>query len=614
MIATNEDAALLLEQYSAVPQELKELSCWVTWKGDSDGDKQPFISGTTDAASTNNFNHLVRFEQAISNVQAGKGYPALGFVPKPPFVGMDLDSCRNPLTGEVQAWATEFLKKLGPTYTEVTPSQTGIRAWVKAPFITSKKVLHIRPELAAVSSKAPQIEPLVKNYGTITGDRYGDCPSTIAEVSEQQWAEIKRTMTPFAKVKDAKEQQPATSTASRQLIPHGQIHAALCSQAGRMRKDGHPVEGIEAALLLWAHENCEPPIDEKKVQQIARSMQNYEQEQVKVDAPLVTISGDDFLAEDIPPRKVYIRLISTGEPVIFEQSINQIFAWRGVGKTCLGLGFACCLATAGDFLNFRCEERVHVLYVEGELPASQMQDRWKAVVGKTDGYAHLATIDKQPGNRYASLATDAGMTKIENKLAEMKAAGSEIKVILFDSISTLFNIQANEEDEWIRIQEWFISLRSRGVTVFFLHHAGKGGFSRSHSKSEDMLDVSIKLEAPDEQEPGHLHAIMSFDKARAGLNERPAEIKLQRTHSEKCKCGARPIAGMFCPGDGVKWEHAQTKNPKFVAEGLFAQGAKIKDVASLVKVPEGTVKYWHANWAREHAKNSGLFVVKPEEE
>jgi len=156
------------------------------------------------------------------------------------------------------------------------------------------------------------------------------------------------------------------------------------------------------------------------------------------------------------------------------------------------------------------------LYVEGELPDSQFQERWRSIVGKTDGYAHMASIDKQDGHHYVSMATTDGMQKVENTLAELQKKGVNIKVLMLDNISTLFNVKANEEEVWIPIQSWFTSLRSRGITVFFFHHAGKGGLSRSHSKSEDMLDVSIKLEEPEEPEQGHLHSLMTFDKARAG--------------------------------------------------------------------------------------------------
>jgi len=316
------------------------------------------------------------------------------------------------------------------------------------------------------------------------------------------------------------------------------------------------------------------------------------------ERPLVIVDGDQFLSEKIPPRVVLVSTITGGEPVIFEQSINQVFAWRGVGKTCLGLGFVRAMATGGYFLNFRAVEPVHVLYVEGELPDSQMQERWRSIVGTTNGRAHLASVDKQPGHHFVSLASEDGMERVESALMELQKQGVNVKVLMLDNISTLFNIAANDEEVWIKIQSWLTSLRSRGLTVFFFHHAGKAGLSRSHSKSEDMLDVSIKLEEPDEPEPGHLHAVMTFDKARAGLSERAAEIKLHRTHSIKCLCGGKQTVS-FCPGDGVRWEHLPRRDKKAEAFELFAAGATVERAAETLGVAFGTVKTWRTHYGRK---------------
>ena len=400
---------------------------------------------------------------------------------------------------------------------------------------------------------------------------------------------------------------------SDNLIPKGSVHGYMLHHAGKLRRQGLGEEPIKACLYELVEENCEHPIDWSRVDRMAHSICNFpkgtdgelildQAQEIKMEEvlPIVTIDGDTFLTEKIPPRKVLIQTISTGEPVIYEQSINQIFAWRGEGKTCLGLGFVRALTTLEPFLNFMPIERQHVLYVEGELPDSQFQERWRSIVGKTDGYAHLASLDKQPGHHYQSLATDAGIAKIEKTLEQFKQHGKEIKVLMLDNISTLFNVKANDEEVWIGIQNWFISLRSRGLTVFFFHHAGKGGLSRSHSKSEDMLDISIQLEAPDKAstDTKQLHTKLIFDKARAGLNEKPAEIKLHRTHSADCKCGGNPV--LYCPGDGVRWEHIPRASKKDEAFQMFAVGGSVSAVSQQIEIPRGTVARWRVEWGLQN--------------
>lgn len=420
------------------------------------------------------------------------------------------------------------------------------------------------------------------------------------------------------RVKTKVVEAPKEIPTEKKLVQVGDIHGFMRTVAGKLRNDGLTQEEILPILRRRVNEECQRPpdgFDDTKIIAMARSMSRYKvgkggdilftdaataiagPAKVEPDQPIVTVSGDDFLVERIPPRKILLSTISGDEPVIFEQSINQVFAWRGAGKTCLGLGLVRALATGERFLNFKATGRTYVLYVEGELPDSQFQERWRSIVGKTDGYAHMASIDKQPGHHYVSMATDAGMQMIEATLTDLKSKGIEIKVLMLDNISTLFNVKANDEEVWIPIQSWLTSLRSRGITVFFFHHAGKGGLSRSHSKSEDMLDVSIKLEEPEEPEQGHLHSLMTFDKARAGLSEKPAEIKLHRTHSPKCQCEGKPIIS-FCPGDGVRWEHIPKASKRDEAYRLFAEGKSIPEVSIAVDSPDGTIRRWRTQWGK----------------
>ncbi len=51
--------------------------------------------------------------------------PLLGFVIGPPFVGVDLDHCRNAQTGVIEPWALEIIDLLD-SYTEASLSGTGV--------------------------------------------------------------------------------------------------------------------------------------------------------------------------------------------------------------------------------------------------------------------------------------------------------------------------------------------------------------------------------------------------------------------------------------------------------------------------------------------------------
>jgi primase-polymerase (primpol)-like protein len=62
----------------------------------------------------------------------GQGLDGIGFVvtTDDDYVALDLDSCRNPDTGEIQPWARAIIERFA-SYTEVSPSGTGIRVFVK---------------------------------------------------------------------------------------------------------------------------------------------------------------------------------------------------------------------------------------------------------------------------------------------------------------------------------------------------------------------------------------------------------------------------------------------------------------------------------------------------
>jgi primase-polymerase (primpol)-like protein len=46
-------------------------------------------------------------------------------------VGIDLDNCRDPESGTLSVWASFLLERLN-TYSEVSPSGRGVKAWVRA--------------------------------------------------------------------------------------------------------------------------------------------------------------------------------------------------------------------------------------------------------------------------------------------------------------------------------------------------------------------------------------------------------------------------------------------------------------------------------------------------
>lgn len=103
---------------------------WVSWV-DEDGRKipiNPWDRFRNRASSTNPMTWGTR-EQAIMSLRRF-GLSGIGFVFKEDdiVVGVDIDDCRNPTTGQITTWAQDIIDRLA-SYTEVSPSGTGVKIW-----------------------------------------------------------------------------------------------------------------------------------------------------------------------------------------------------------------------------------------------------------------------------------------------------------------------------------------------------------------------------------------------------------------------------------------------------------------------------------------------------
>ena len=60
-------------------------------------------------------------------------YDGIGFVfsSADPFVGIDLDRCRDPEDGEITGWAQKIISRVQEGYVEASPSGTGVHIIVQ---------------------------------------------------------------------------------------------------------------------------------------------------------------------------------------------------------------------------------------------------------------------------------------------------------------------------------------------------------------------------------------------------------------------------------------------------------------------------------------------------
>lgn len=116
---------------ASVPEELKALPRWVVWKIEKTRDgketKVPYNARSVGRAKSTNPGTWSDYATAVA---ASKGYAGVGFVIGPPYVGIDLDKCRDPESGQAEPWAEAIIKDLN-SYTELSPSGKGFHVWVR---------------------------------------------------------------------------------------------------------------------------------------------------------------------------------------------------------------------------------------------------------------------------------------------------------------------------------------------------------------------------------------------------------------------------------------------------------------------------------------------------
>lgn len=158
----------------AAPEELKKLHQWGCWRTETVKDrptKLPYRSDGGGKASTTDLVTWSSYEAAIKVVA---GYDGLGFVfcATDPYTGIDLDHCRNNETGAMDTWAQDIISKLN-SYTEITPSGTGVHIFVKA-------------KLPPGGNRKGPVEMYDQaRYFTVTGNHLAGTPTTI-ETRQQE--------------------------------------------------------------------------------------------------------------------------------------------------------------------------------------------------------------------------------------------------------------------------------------------------------------------------------------------------------------------------------------------------------------------------------------------
>ncbi len=203
---------------------------------------------------------------------------------------------------------------------------------------------------------------------------------------------------------------------------------------------------------------------------------------------LVTLTGADLLSRQFAPRELIL------SPWLPTKGLAMIYAERGIGKTWVALNIAYAVASGGSFLRWQAPGLRTVAYIDGEMPAGDLQQRLRSIVLQSpleapDGGLRFIAADLQ-ADGLPDLADAAGQQFYEKAI---QGAG----LIIVDNLSTVCrSLRENEADSWGPVQSWCLRQRAAGRSVLLIHHAGKSGGQRGTSRKEDVLDSVISLRRP----------------------------------------------------------------------------------------------------------------------
>lgn len=302
-----------------------------------------------------------------------------------------------------------------------------------------------------------------------------------------------------------------------------------------------------------------------------------------VEPKIRVVNWDELLILKFPPRENILT------PCLPTQGLCMIHAPRGVGKTFVALNIAIAVASGSSFLKWTAEKPRGVLYLDGEMPAVTIQERLNRIIISTDNKP-IATFKVITPDLQASgmpnLAQVEGQEAIEPYL-------KDVAMVVVDNISTLCQAgRENEGESWLPVQEWALKQRSKGLSVLFIHHAGKGGTQRGTSRREDVLDTVINLKRPADyrQEEGARFEV-HFEKARGihGDDVKPFEAQLISSPDGKHSWVVKDLE-----------ESLTAKVANMLNDGV-PQG----EIAELLKVSKGTVSKH-----KQKAQAAGLITGK----
>jgi len=476
-----------------VPQELRDRPQWIVWRYVPSGDGKP-RKVPTDPGTGHNLtgytdgNGWMRFADAAAAYDDNPALAGVGFVlhADDPIIGIDMDNCLDPDTGELADWGKGHIDDFA-TYTETSPSGTGVRMFVQGTAPTGHPNKVGDRELYTAG-----------RFLTVTGNILTQSPESLPQRPEALRRYV-RAMRPDAsdgEAHSAAQQAPET-------ISEGERDSTLTSLAGTMRRRGMDADEIAAALYAVNVNRCRPPLDSADVERIAHSVGRYD--------PADPMSSSASEGEGPPPFDLSVAsvgaLLDTEPPerewIVRDRLpldvVGLLAAAGGTGKSMAVLQLAVATCTGLGWLGMPIERTGSVLILSAEDDRDEIHRRLHTVVhhyrdavdpfnGSGQWGAHadlirqrLHVLDRvgEDNRLTAKIDRETIRTGFADRVIQTVAGLTGPVLIVLDPLSRFDGGEPNDNADGTRLIESAEHMRkATRATVLLPHHVSKASMGK----------------------------------------------------------------------------------------------------------------------------------------
>lgn len=360
---------------SLIPAEMTTEDRWVLWKYvDRAGKPSKIPYQPNGVAAKSNDPATWSSYETVQAVRAKHpdAYSGIGFVLGDGWAGVDLDDVIE--NGETKPWAEDLILSLN-SYSEISPSGSGVKVFVKGEFADAGKNVKL--------ADGSGVEVYCQGrYFTVTGDHYGGTPhavndahDTLHDIRYRFYADgLGRIDDAFEKMKRKVERMPESISGDR---GHDRLFNAACEI---VRNGFQGEEGLEL-LRHYNRERGFPPEDEGQVQHkwkdaVAAVTREYAAKGLSMPTAPITprapfslglVNDSVFAAKDYTQNFLIDGLVVAGEPLILGGPSKTL-------KTSILVDIAVSLANGVPALGFfEVEEAQPVILVSGESGGATLQ-------------------------------------------------------------------------------------------------------------------------------------------------------------------------------------------------------------------------------------------------